>query len=456
MPSKGQSKNCCCDGCSSPPWGNQIGDTIFLEQHLCCACVPLQIVGAYRNAVEAAPVLFLLTLGQTCENNLPENAWSGKLVFGSQVSDVTISLLPDLIYGKCYLELSSQALGIYGNQVEIDDAVRSVMCSTCQSCPNEMDTSFAVFNFDDPVNGSASLTLSRAPNTSLTPTGPTYGCSDPCDGFYPPLDPYSSCGGPCDGCGCLCTKAFLYVQEIDQNGAGSSRVVSLQMCDNSYISDISETGWQVSVVPDDATCCALALTGVGDYQPRKNPEPVAIGINTGNPCPNPTASWMFEDSSDPYNVKVVNVYFACAGCDGRGIGVSTSCCDQPLPEVLQCEVIITPGCMCPHLGEIDVGMDLLWNNGGHPGWSGTWSKDCGPPPFPYGATVGSVFVEVGCSGRTFTCRIIFLEENDSPISSSSSCDPLDATFVFTGFLTGESCGSGGQEIPYSATVKVMG
>jgi hypothetical protein len=458
MATKGQSKNCCCDGCSSPPFASTFdyGNIPFTEQHLCCACVPLQLRGAYRNHQYDRGICVLLTLGQACQNTLAENIWTGTLVIGEMVSDIAISLLPDIVHKTCYLVLSSTALGIVGLQIEIDDEMRSVMCSTCQDCANQLDVPFAVFDFDDPAYGAASLTLSRAANTSLTPTPLAPGCPDPCYGMDAQEDAYATCGGPCDGCGCLCTNATLYVQEMDQTGGGLIGTIGLTLCKNAYR---SPSGWEVSVGHSAASsCCSLALTGFGSYFPTHLPDPTAIGVNTGNPCPNPTASWTFADNSNPYNHKIITASFVCQGCSGQEVGVQTRCCDQPISEALSCEVIISPPCMCPDLGDVDVLFDLIWNNNGNPGWSGTWSKDCGPPPFPYGATIGSIFVEVGCDAGGLTCRIRFLAvDRSNPDSISTTCDPFDGTFTFKGLLTGTECGGDGfTQVPDTATVKVMG
>jgi hypothetical protein len=460
MGAKGTSRNCCCDGCSTPPFTRTIPGVFHSDtfaQLFCCACVPFQLCVEYQCGYEST--FGLLSLAQVCNGDETQlNSYTGKIVANGAVATIHLYFLVDPDSHECSLCLTSDELGIYPDVcVTLTDDIRALLCSTCQTCFNKDSPPIVEFSFPTAACGgtTATISLRRAANTSLIPVPRAAGCPDLCDEPYA-ADPYAdlaACAGRCGGCNCICTNAKLIVirDNVGDGGGGAA------LCGGSWT---FPGDWQVSIVPGENNCCALALTRVGNTHPEVAPAPVPVGVLTGNPCPNPVAEWTYHDKGDYTASGQVTVYFQCAGCGDEALSATGNpCCPQPMPRVLKCEVIFAPPCMCPDLGTVDVLFDLFLDIPGAL-WIGEWDNpaNCNDPPPPY-TEVSFIKVAVGCPsvGGGMSCHLVISSVAIDQIAFDygGTCEPVDFEFTYNGVFHGPECGNGlGGSLPWTATVRI--
>lgn len=180
-------------------------------------------------------------------------------------------------------------------------------------------------------------------------------------------------------------------------------------------------------------CCKLELIPPQSVTPTTSVLPFDLS-QPGN-CPFPNPSWTFNATDGKEYVVGLNP----AWCGGICGGVSTNCCDRPIPTTVFADVWVD----CPGCTGIPVTVALTSSTGAI--WEGTGTM-CGSPVTVRLSCVGAtwqIFVE-GAGACSFTGNAI-----------SVTCTPL--SIVFQGMFAGGigCCGVGSMDTSVAITVTVV-
>lgn len=407
MTAKGSSRaNCCCDGCETIP--SVVEQTYGLKnvpinpglplphitiaghppdamQAFCCSCLPKTVCVGIRDddTLESSTVLTSLrcNLGTQTGDSDPTtlfaaNSYSATVPFRGVNYDLQFWF--KVVDFKCYFCLYSTALGIVDDRQEITAEKRASkpwihqpyngFCETLNSdTANPPTYGGTEWHFSNPYVGNLTIAIGAQDTVPISARRP---CLD--DLGHIVFDT-SLLKNKCDGCGCVCSRACVIIQDIGNNLIYSSMLVigAEDDADVEQLSDVyhevdavpydsSSTGTKIQVVrnPKSATGrgCALKILQLGHGLEYVGTPPLvdiqqswnSLNWSNGQGCPNPTAYW---ELTSPAGFPII-VHFSCAEC-ASGCGTLTAgCCDgYPIPRILHCTISkgdseISASCEC--------------------------------------------------------------------------------------------------------------
>lgn len=297
---------CCCGGCGQIPFDHALAQDEFQAlTAYCCACIPKQICATYAcSGGESAAAI--LSVSNDCTNpdtSQRKTKWVGQIVVDSQLIDVELSF--KVVGTDCYVCLTADYFGAAADTVNdcilIDDAVRAVICPTCQGSPQDP----LVFDISSPSCGTyATLSVLPAANLSVTAWPDCCDRPDPCAAIEGESEStLKTCTGPCTGCSCICECACV---TIIVDGEATTE----QVCACNWKWHLSN-GMFIELKGDEGGCCVLSLD-TGDVTPTLALTDVDVG-GIDNPCPQPAAEWEFT-ASGGYS-ESYHIIWNCVTCD---------------------------------------------------------------------------------------------------------------------------------------------
>lgn len=437
------SKDCCCDGCHSPPRNFQLGvRDVQPQQQYCCACVPNQIcVTVYCESTPGISATVLLD--KRCTNDVDGPIlYQGIVPFANEQIDLLFRFTVE--NEQCYFCLESAVLGLNGlapydcHLIDAEQRARpSIFCQ--QLWIDGLPATWTITGaYADPFCPGDNLIVSvtKANNTPIIRSA---YCKDEYGNTVEDDHPIRNL---CGGCGCICTCACITVTTIGGSTLYLSCLPTEEECRDPTYAELYANdciswaggGYTISLSQAYDGCCELDLTEFNGNSPSPLPEPVQIGP-AANPCPNPAASWsFFDDNNDPVTVR-----FDCASCSDCLVTI-TECCNGQLPRVLTATISGTSGlCTCFN-GAISLVYDPVaeW-------WLGSATfceKEVELTFFCSGYGWGLNFTSGACVVVPGTLNTV-----------TSDCDPLNAAFSFQ--LSGIGCcGVGDLGGPHNITITI--
>lgn len=369
MAAKGTSKSCCCTGCEGKPFDSSIalladnglpnilnrisfaGHGVDKIQGFCCSCLPdtvcVSVIEPYSGAS-----LGTISMRLKCEiDDAPDDgyflAYKGFVLIPGQSVGLEFSFR--VVNERCYFCMKSNIEGMSEICILIEPEYYQHPYYFCRTlCTSLLSDSYPVtcagYSEFEITSYDGDTLLVRISGEDMSAIHGRPPCKLPSGAMRPDED---TIGYVCRGCGCVCSKACLFISytrtgdfwegQVTRNGTtwGTGNPYDPEV---EILADTEANGKQ----------CLLKLKTLGSGSTYTGPFPsTVISVENGQ-CPETDVRWEFSDPS----TQLIIATFTCTNCLGCKVhaGRSGCCYGYSYPRVLHITIWTTGGatssCLC--------------------------------------------------------------------------------------------------------------